>query len=322
MSDSPEGSSPSERSFRVTRAHVGSRLDRFLQAMMPVLSRSAVQAALDEGRVLLGSGHEAKAARRLQLDDEVTLLPRPAGPVPPPPPELLAGPGWVVVDKPAGLRTLGNARHPGADLATAVGRSPAHRLDRFTSGCCLLTDGGDVATHFREQFECHHVEKTYAAVVEGRPSWTRTTCELPLEPLPESRVPGRVIARPAAEAGPEARAAVTELELVASAGDRSLLRVGLIHGRRHQVRAHAAALGHPLVGDLLHGGDERRFVRFQLGQPVDCPEGLEPGRHLLHARSLAFTDVEGEQRSAVAPWPADFPSELTAEWPDPLEPSE
>jgi 23S rRNA-/tRNA-specific pseudouridylate synthase len=72
------------------------------------------------------------------------------------------------------------------------------------------------------------------------------------------------------------------------------------------VRAHLAHAGHPVVGDLLYGGDERDFVRLQLGQRVDTPPGLAPGRHLLHAWRLRFTGPAATPFEAEAPWPVDL----------------
>ena len=78
-------------------------------------------------------------------------------------------------------------------------------------------------------------------------------------------------------------------------------------GRRHQIRVHLAHIGHPIVGDVLYGPDERQFIRLQRGQPVQAPPGLVPGRHLLHACRLAFLAPLTNARIEVhAPWPADL----------------
>jgi 23S rRNA-/tRNA-specific pseudouridylate synthase len=304
-------------SFQVSEKYRGERLDRFLQKMVPRMSRAAVQAALSEGRVELHSGLTPKAARRLVPGDRVELRGREAqGPLPDAPVVLHEGIGFRVVDKSAGLRTIPSARHPGSDVATLAGAAPAHRLDRFTSGALILTTTPVAAQHFEALFRTGEIDKEYAAVVVGRPRLHAFRCAAAIGPRPESRVPGMVEAK--REDDPAGKDALTEFELVASRetvdGLESLLRVHPHGGRRHQVRVHAAASGHPLVGELLHAGDERDFIRFQLGQEHARVQGLAPGRHLLHARSLAFRDPEGRSCSVVAPWPDDFPPDLIRSW--------
>jgi len=290
--------------------------------MVPKMSRSSVQLALSEGRVVLASGTEAKASRRLVLGERVTLFGRSAtGELPAPPPVLARGEGWVVVNKPAGMRTTPTSRDPGRDVYSLTGLSPAHRLDRFTSGALLLTDDPDAARYFEPAFREGRVAKEYAAILQGRPDQPSWTCSDPIGPEQGSRVQSKVTWCATGTAG--AQDAETHFAVAATIertdGDWTLVRAAPRTGRRHQVRVHAAASGHPLVGELLHAGDERDFVRFQLGQAVELPAGIEPGRHLLHARSLAFTAPTGEGVVVVAPWPADYPEALTAGW-DSLDP--
>jgi 23S rRNA-/tRNA-specific pseudouridylate synthase len=303
--------------FEVGPAHRGERLDRFLQARVPRMSRAAVQQALAEGRVELASGLEAKAARRLVVGERVVLRPRePLGPLPPAPRVLRRGAGWVVVDKPAGMRATPTARDPGRDVASLTGLAAAHRLDRFTSGALLLAATPEAARWFEAAFREGRILKAYAAVVRGRPADRAWTCRASIGPAAGSRVPGKVEA--CDDEAPLAQPAETLFERAGTCetpdGPWTLVRARPLTGRRHQVRVHAAASGHPIVGDLLHGGDEREFVRLQLGHVVDVPAGLVPGRHLLHARALAFSTPEGARELVEAPWPADLPLALVESW--------
>jgi len=292
-------------SFAVTTAYAAMRLDRFLQRMLPRMSRTTIQDAIAT-RVKLTSGAAPKPARRLAVGEVVQIWPRTAaaeaeGAAVPAIAELAAGPGWVVVDKPAGVATTPSARRPGEDLTSRLGMAPAHRLDRFTSGCLLLTRDADTARRFARAFRDRGVTKHYLAIVTGAPRADQLLIDAPIGPASHSRVPGRMAVT---AAGAAARTEVTVLRRSAGC---ALVRATPLTGRRHQLRVHLAHAGHPIVGDLIYGGDERQFVRWQLGQPIEVPAGLSPGRHLLHAHHLAFVDPLTERAIEVdAPLPDDF----------------
>ncbi|MCU0866685.1 MAG: RluA family pseudouridine synthase [Planctomycetes bacterium] len=286
--------------FPVTDAYRGMRLDRFLQRMLPRMSRAAIQAALDS-RVRLASGATPKASRRLVVGDAVTIVPIAAPEVTAIEiPVLATGDGWFVVDKPAGLACTPGKRR-GEDIASRLQAAPAHRLDRFTSGCLLLTRERAAARAFDLAFRAHRIAKEYLAIVHGTPAATSFVIEAALGLDEGSRVTDKM----AVVAG--GVAAQSEVEVLAARGDRTLVRVRPRTGRRHQIRVHLAHIGHPIIGDLLYGADERQFIRLQRGQPVTTPPGLLPGRHLLHASRLQFADpASGKSIDVLAPWPADF----------------
>ncbi len=299
--------------FPVTGAHRGLRLDRFLQQMLPRMSRASVQAAIDT-RVSLSSGAVAKANRRLAVGERVTISPHEgersrvgdsdaagASGANVPIVVLARGRGWLVVDKPAGLATTPMVRRPGADLAMRLGASPAHRLDRFTSGCVLLTTDVDRARAFDRAFREHRIAKEYVAVVTGTPPAPTFEIDAPLGVDTRSRVTGKIGVMP------DGLPARTTFAVLARHGERTLVRAEPHTGRRHQIRVHLAHAGLPIVGDVLYGADERHFIRLQRGQPFPVPEGLVPGRHLLHAQRLVFPDpASGVTIDVHAPWPLDF----------------
>lgn len=284
--------------FVVSDSERGLRLDRFLSRRIPRMSRASVQHAI-ASRVTLSSGAQPKPSRTVFPGEVVTIRDREAeGPAPDAPPILVEREGWMIIDKPAGLASTPNASRPGQDVASVLGLAPAHRLDRFTSGCLLLTWTKDAARHFEEAFRERAVRKRYLAIVHGVPREPAFTVEAPLLPDESSRVASKM------RVGVSGDAAVTRVSWLASSPDagEALLSAEPLTGRRHQVRVHAAHAGHAIVGDLLYGGDERDFVRFQLGQ------SNASGRHLLHAATLDVPDLDGTRIVAHAPPPRDFPA--------------
>lgn len=290
----------SEQSFPVTEAYRGVRLDRFLQAMLPRMSRAAIQDAI-ENRIRLASERPAKAAMRPAVGDVVHFAQRVQLEVPDVElPVLAKGDGFRVIDKPGCLASTPSARRPGADVATMTGMAPAHRLDYGTSGCLLLVHDKAVAQHFERAFRNRRVTKHYLALVHGAVATDEFTIDAPIARDEASRLPHKVTVH--ATGSP----AVTDVTVVERRGNRTLVRAAPRTGRRHQIRVHLAHAGHPLVGDLLYGGDERQFIRWQLGQEIEQDDGVAPGRHLLHARSLSLPMQDGSELTVAAPLPADF----------------
>ena len=290
----------SEQSFPVTDAYRGMRLDRFLQAMLPRMSRSAIQDAIVQ-LVRLASGAEPKASRRPAVGDVVFLAQREAVAVPEFDLQVLAeGDGWTVINKPAGIACTPNARRPGADLATLTGKAPAHRLDYGTSGCLLLVHDKHAARHFEAAFRERRVGKQYLAVVTGSPANDRFVIDAPIALDPDSRLPHKV------RVATDGAAAITQCEVLERRPQHTLIAATPLTGRRHQIRCHLAHAGHAVLGDLVYGGDERQFIRWQLGQAIDQPDGIAAGRHLLHAHRLHLPLPDQQQLTIVAPIPHDF----------------
>jgi 23S rRNA-/tRNA-specific pseudouridylate synthase len=157
-----------------------------------------------------------------------------------------------------------------------------HRLDRETSGLLCFAKSFAVKRHLQAQFAARTAERVYVAVVEGRLTPPTGTLEARLV---EDRTL-RVRATRDAQAG---REAITHYRVLDHRGDTTLVELGLVTGRRGQLRAQLAALGHPIVGDLEHGG-----------RPT-------PVRRLcLHATRLAFVMPGGGRRSFESPVPPAF----------------
>jgi 23S rRNA pseudouridine1911/1915/1917 synthase len=185
----------------------------------------------------------------------------------------------IVVDKPAGLVVHPAPGHAEGTLAQALaGRAAGgegfrpgivHRLDRDTSGLMVVAKSESVHRALQDQMRRREVTREYLALVEGRPDARRGTIDAPIGRDRSRRtVMSTRTDRP--------RQAVTHFEIEEDLARTTLLRVRLETGRTHQIRAHLAAIGHPVAGDPAYGGgaSARRL-------------GL--ARQFLHAANLVFS---------------------------------
>ena len=302
--------------FEVRGRHDGRRIDAYLAARFTDCSRSYFQRLLKAGKVLL-NGRKAKASSAIWDGDEVEVDVEVTNPDPPvaediPLDILHEDEDLIALAKPAGLvvhparghsrGTLVNALlHHCRSLAAGQGGDRAgivHRLDRDTSGVLVACKDDRIRSRLAMQFERREVRKTYLALVEGEPPLDGGVLHYAIGRHPKERKKMAVRR--------EGKAAETTFEVLERFERFSWLRFSPRTGRTHQIRVHAAAMGHPVVADLRYGKRTRLTLADVTGKPADEATVLL-ARQALHAARLEFTHPRSGERMAVeAPLPPDL----------------
>jgi 23S rRNA pseudouridine1911/1915/1917 synthase len=286
----------------------GKRLDALLRERLPEYSRSRLQSWIRDGRVHVNgvAGKPSSLIRGGEAIDvepaSLPLLKAEAEDIPVT--VLYEDAGVVAIDKPAGMVVhAGAGIHRGTVVNALLHRFQAlssvggelrpgivHRLDRFTSGVLLVAKTDAAHQDLALQFSSRTVEKTYLALVEGTLTGAGHI-EKPIARDPGNRA--RMTAR-----RNTGRHAVTDWKAVEQFRGFTFLEIRIGTGRTHQIRAHMAALGHPVAGDRLYGG-----------------KALLWNRYFLHAHRLGFrSPATGEKVVVLSPLTADL-----VEWKSSLE---
>ena len=215
-------------------------------------------------------------------------------------PRIVHSDEWLaVVDKPPGLVVHAAPGHRGKTLVGALGElleggadperpGIVHRLDKDTSGLMLVARGDEAHRRLAALIKARDVRRSYLALVEGRPRSRTGTIDAPLGR--DYRAPER---RAVGGRGPrEARTHFTVVEVLP---DDALVEARLETGRTHQIRAHFAAIGHPVAGDPRYG----HAGRYRLE------------RQFLHSARLGFRHpMTGEEMEFESPLPPDLAAVL------------
>jgi 23S rRNA pseudouridine1911/1915/1917 synthase len=228
---------------------------------------------------------------------------------------LWEDPLLVAVDKAPGMSThplhtgergtVANgliARYPEMEGVGFSPREPGvlHRLDRDTSGVLLAARKSSAFERLRLEFEQGRVFKSYFAIVHGRPE-PQGVIDQPVASKARRGRRVQVLRDPFPRRGlRRGSPAETHFRVIRYARGFAFVRLRMTTGARHQLRAHMAFLGHPVVGDSVYGSP-----------PETSPPGHEPVRHLLHAAELSFFHPsDGKPTRIRAPLPADMRSFL------------
>ena len=172
------------------------------------------------------------------------------------------------------------------ELATGGQVSFINRLDRETSGIALVAKTAEAAAELGKAMMARRLHKEYLAVVQGVPAWERACCAEPILRM-EDVAPTRIHVRQCCH--PAGKPCRTEFEVARRGTSRALVHCIPRTGRMHQIRAHLAHLGHPIVGDKIYGGDESCYLDFmEHGWTPQLAARLGIPRHALHACRLSF----------------------------------
>lgn len=293
--------------FRVDEDAAGLRLDKFLRKKLAQVPVSHLFKMIRTKKVRV-NGKRAQPEQELQEGDMLSvwgdagklLAPQPIVPRPLDPLklEILLEDDWLMaVNKPSGM-----AVHPGSGItggtlvdyvraylgAKAIrndfGASPAHRLDRDTSGVILVAKRRPAMVHFMEVFSEGRARKQYACLVKGRMPRDRDRVDLPLSEHQQT-------AKSRAMHGTHMQHAVTRYRLIQQASACALLECTIETGRTHQIRRHLAAIGHPVAGD-------RRYGDFAFNREAKARWGLK--RLFLHSESIEFPHPQDGRKIRVA----------------------
>lgn len=281
------------------------RLDKFLVELLQEFSRSRIQGLIADGFVDV-NGHAAKkAGQTLESGFNVTVRIPPSAPT-----DLIAenipldivfeNDDLIVVNKPAGMVVHPAAGHASGTLVNAIlGYEPniegiggeerpgvVHRLDKETSGLILLAKNERAHRWLQDQFRLRKVEKTYLALVDGKPPTPSGRIETYIGRDPSHRKQMAIVSES------RGREAISEYKTVESFANHTLLEFHPLTGRTHQIRLHCAFLGCPIVGDEVYGRKK----------PT-----VEIDRHFLHAYRLKIV-LPGKKESRF--FEAALPAEL------------
>jgi 23S rRNA pseudouridine1911/1915/1917 synthase len=331
--------------FEASEEDAGQRLDHFLVARIPDVSRVRVQHLVEQGKVLVND-RPAKASLKLKGSEQIEII----GTVEAAPLKAFAedipldvvfeDKDLAVVNKPPGMvvhASTGSpedARNRGtlvnallfrfnklSEMGGVLRPGIVHRLDKDTSGLIVVAKNDLAHRRLVEQFSSRQVHKTYLALVHNWPKTDEGTVNDPIGRDPRNRTRMSVT-------GIDPRTAVSHYKviehLLTPYGRFALVEVRIETGRTHQIRVHMSSIGHPIVGDTLYGAPQillpNTLARERQGNAIsshteakkarahgESASTLSLPRNFLHAAHLNFTHPKSKRAVEYdAPLPKDL----------------
>jgi 23S rRNA pseudouridine1911/1915/1917 synthase len=335
--------------FHASEEDAGVRLDHFLVARIPDVSRVRVQQLVEQGKVLVNdrpskASLKLKGSEQIEIIGSVEVAPLKAFAEDIPLTVVFEDKELAVINKPAGMvvhASTGNAEdarnrgtlvnallfrfnklsESGGELRPGI----VHRLDKDTSGLMVVAKNDVAHRKLVEQFSSRQVHKTYLALVHNWPKADAGTVVDPIGRDPRNRT--RM-----STAGIDPRTAVSHYKvierLLTPYGRFALVEVKIETGRTHQIRVHMGSIGHPVVGDTLYGAPQillpNTLSRERQGNAIssrteakkarahgESAATLSLPRNFLHSAHLNFTHPKsGKAVEFDAPLPEDLQSFL------------
>jgi len=305
--------------LRIRRKLPGRRLDKYLHARFPRLSRTAIQRLIKQGAITV-NGQPTKSSYEMCGGDVVELV------IPPPEPRevvpenipldiIYEDEHILAINKRTGIICHPARGDQTGTIANALvyyanqlshGEDPfrpgiVHRLDKNTTGVMLVAKTDEAHWRLSLQFERRTVQKTYLAIVHGCPHLDGDTIDAPIGVHPVVREKFAVMVRE--NKIDVAKHAVTHYEVAERYKGYALVQLFPKTGRTHQLRVHMSHIGHPIVGDTMYGG--RVISEFDL----TGTGSVEPlfAHQALHAWRIAFRHPIHERPMEIeAPFPPPF----------------
>lgn len=212
---------------------------------------------------------------------------------------------YLVINKPCGLAVHGAEHMKEITLVdlivkkypaiAKVGADPTrpgivHRIDKEVSGLLLVAKNQEFFDYVKKQFQQRKIDKKYTALVYGKILKDQGIIDFPIE---RSASGHKMAAKPVGQGG---KTAISEFRVINRYINYSLIEIIIKTGRTHQIRAHLAAYGAPIVGDNLYGTKTTRAKNLK----------LKTKRIFLVARELSFFNLRGEKKNFKIPLPKEF----------------
>lgn len=318
MKSTPEQNNPQVQWLEITDANTEQRLDNFLISTLKGVPKTRIYRMVRKGEVRVNKGR-VDVSYKLVMGDIVRIPPvrvaeRNDDIIVQPTLKyslenhiLFEDDGFIVLNKPSGF-----AVHGGSGISSGIIEALrqirpqqkflelVHRLDKETSGCLLIAKKRSILKILHELFRGSGVQKTYLALLVGQFQRKKQLVDVPLLKHANNDLERMVTV---SQAGKSAETLFTRLQKYQ---DATLVHAAPKTGRTHQIRVHAAWLGHPIVGDSRYGDDAVNKVFKQRGYK----------RLFLHAEQLQFAHpVSGLPLHFVAPLPDDLQALLNNEKP-------
>ncbi len=296
--------------YEITTKQAGERLDKFLAEEIKEITRNQLQKLIKSGQFLVNN-KEASVHYKLKDGDIVDMLEAKVdNSVLPDLASFVVGENdeYLIINKPAGVIVHGGLGIKEKTLADSllklypeiaqVGEDEVrpgivHRLDKEASGLMVVAKTSKSYDNLKKQFQNRTILKEYTALVYGVLEKAEDKINFPIK---RSSKGHKMAALPDNENIEDAREAITDFKTAKKLINFTLLNVTIKTGRTHQIRAHMAAYGHPIVGDNIYSTKKTR----------EQNKKNDLGRVFLVASRLSFYDLAGNEQTFTVDLPKDL----------------